>query len=174
VLAAASVCALVLVVSLAAFSQAAGGGRTVITVVEHGTDEAEADSDGDGADSSGDVFWFSNPVYDDSDNKVVGHDLGSCIRIDPSAGSWQCTWTTFLADGQLVVSGPFYDTRSSVLAILGGTGLASAPPAACCSPRATRITASSSTRSPSGSARSGSISRGVAGVSPRPACARDR
>jgi allene oxide cyclase len=38
-------------------------------------------------------------------------------------GEWQCSWTNKLADGQITVEGPFYDTRDSRLAIIGGTGI---------------------------------------------------
>jgi allene oxide cyclase len=38
------------------------------------------------------------------------------------ATSYECTWTTFLRGGQLVVAGPFFDTRDSTLAVTGGTG----------------------------------------------------
>jgi allene oxide cyclase len=36
--------------------------------------------------------------------------------------SWQCSLTTWLPKGSLVVEGPFYDTRGSTMAITGGTG----------------------------------------------------
>jgi hypothetical protein len=51
----------------------------------------------------------------------VGSDQGYCIRVVKGA-SYECTWTTFLTGGQIVVQGPFYDTKDSTLAITGGTG----------------------------------------------------
>jgi hypothetical protein len=36
--------------------------------------------------------------------------------------SWECMWTASLADGQLTVEGPFFDTKGSSLATTGGTG----------------------------------------------------
>ena len=36
--------------------------------------------------------------------------------------SYECNFTTLLAAGQIVVEGPFYDSKDSVLAITGGTG----------------------------------------------------
>ena len=36
--------------------------------------------------------------------------------------SYECTWTTILPGGQIVVAGPFYDAKDSKLAITGGTG----------------------------------------------------
>jgi hypothetical protein len=64
-----------------------------------------------------------NNVYDTADENQVGTDLGFCIRISPADGSWTCEWTTFLAKGQINVAGPYYDTKNSVLAIIGGTGV---------------------------------------------------
>ena len=36
--------------------------------------------------------------------------------------AWECIWTLTLAEGQITVEGPFYDTADSVLAVTGGTG----------------------------------------------------
>jgi allene oxide cyclase len=73
-------------------------------------------------DRPGNLLTFSNPIYGPKDKRRIGHDLGTCVRIDPKAGSWQCSWTTWVGNGSITVSGPFYDTRDSVLAIIGGTG----------------------------------------------------
>ena len=51
----------------------------------------------------------------------VGTDQGYCLRVVAGA-SYECTWTTFLPGGQIVVAGPFYDAKDSTLAITGGTG----------------------------------------------------
>jgi allene oxide cyclase len=77
---------------------------------------------GASGDSSGDLLTFLNPVFDWDNDHRVGHDQGSCIRIDPARGVWQCSFTTFLEGGQVTVEGPFYDARDSALAITGGTG----------------------------------------------------
>ena len=113
--------ALVMVVSFVTFAQA-GGGKQVVHVIEHAESDFVIDTDGDGADSTGDLLTFANKVFDDADQQKAGTDLGTCVRIDPAKGSWQCMWTVFLDGGQITVSGPFYDTRDSVLAIIGGTG----------------------------------------------------
>ena len=98
-----------------------GGGRT-IHVVEHATTDVVSNPGlGGAADNVGDVLTFANDVFDRRDKTVVGHDQGYCVRIVVGE-SWECTWTTVLADGQLTVAGPFYDTRDSRLAITGGTG----------------------------------------------------
>lgn len=114
-------------VSAAQASQAAGSGSaaarqaaTSITVVERAVSDKVIDVAPKG-DSRGDVLIFANPVYNSSNSKKVGRDQGSCIRT-VRGKAWQCSWTTRLAKGSLVVEGPFYDTRDSVLAITGGTG----------------------------------------------------
>jgi allene oxide cyclase len=70
----------------------------------------------------GAVWPFQDPIYDAGDTDVIGSDLGECVRINVSRGSWECRWTTFLTDGQISVEGPFFDTKPSVLTITGGTG----------------------------------------------------
>jgi hypothetical protein len=93
---------------------------TRITVVERAVSDAVVDLDPDG-DSAGDLLTFANPVYDRSNSRKVGRDQGSCIRTVVGK-AWQCSWTTWLPKGSLVVEGPFYDTRGSTMAITGGTG----------------------------------------------------
>jgi allene oxide cyclase len=92
-----------------------------VHVIEHAVTDTVVHSGGKG-DKTGNTLTFHNKVYDPSDKTQVGTDQGFCIRIDPSAGSWECFWTTFLAKGQITVEGPYYDTKNSTLAITGGTG----------------------------------------------------
>ena len=94
-------------------------GKT-ITVIEHATSDTTTDTGASG-DSVGDVLTFANDVFDPSDTNKVGTDQGYCLRVVAGA-SYECTWTTFLPGGQIVVSGPFYDAKDSTLAITGGTG----------------------------------------------------
>jgi hypothetical protein len=91
-----------------------------ITVVERAVSDTVVDL-GPHGDSRGDLLAFANPVYNSSNSNKVGRDQGSCVRTVVGK-AWQCSWTTWLAKGSLVVEGPFYDTRDSVLAITGGTG----------------------------------------------------
>ena len=96
--------------------------HTKIHVVEHAVSDAVADI-GKSGDSPGDVLTFHNPIYNAHDTKKVGHDLGTCFRSTTQRGSWQCSWTTFWKGmGSITVSGPFYDSKGSTLAIVGGTG----------------------------------------------------
>jgi allene oxide cyclase len=101
-----------------------GGASTTpgqkIHVIEHANTDVTAQFDPPN-DSSGDVLTFHNPVFNAADSTKVGRDQGYCIRIR-APGSYECNWTTFLANGHITVQGPFFDTRDSVLAITGGTG----------------------------------------------------
>lgn len=120
---AAAALALVLPVGLAISGLPAqdASARDEIVVVEHATSDATIDL-GAAGDSVGDTLVFANDLYDAADANKVGTDQGSCVRTVPGK-AWECTWTAFLPDGQVVVQGPFYDDGSeSTLAIIGGTG----------------------------------------------------
>ena len=91
-----------------------------ITVIEHATTDATTDTGATG-DSAGDVLTFANDVFDAANAQEVGTDQGYCIRV-VAGSAYECTWTTFLQGGQIVVAGPFYDAKDSTLAITGGTG----------------------------------------------------
>jgi hypothetical protein len=97
-----------------------GGGARSFTVIEHATTDATTDTGAPG-DSAGDVLTFANEVFDRTDTHPVGTDQGYCVRVVAGA-SYECNWTTFLRGGQIVVEGPFYDTKDSTLAVTGGTG----------------------------------------------------
>lgn len=104
---------------------ASGGGAhaakvRVIRVVEHATTDTTVSTKPSG-DNTGDLLTFHNQLFDATDHKAVGRDLGHCVRIVP-ADSYDCAWVAFLAGGQITVYGPFYDAKDSVLAITGGTG----------------------------------------------------
>jgi len=92
----------------------------LIELVEHADNETVTDT-GMMGDSVGDILTFANPVFDKANATKVGTDQGYCIRV--AAGeAWECEWTVFLADGQINVSGPFFDTKESSLSVTGGTG----------------------------------------------------
>jgi hypothetical protein len=118
---AAAVGGALVVAALASSVTAAPGGRT-LTVVEHADTDFVVDNAPTGVDSVGDTLAWGNPIYDASDDHQVGRDQGSCVRTNPGM-SWECAWTTILADGSLTVEGPFTDDgEDSVLSITGGTG----------------------------------------------------
>ena len=124
--AAAAAAALVLapVAALASTGSPAGSqGPTVIHVVEHAiTDTVQQFHPP--KNSRGDVLGFHNPVYNASNTRRVGMDNGFCIRtVATGKTEWECTWTTLLRGGDLVVQGPYYDDgTNTTLAITGGTG----------------------------------------------------
>jgi allene oxide cyclase len=91
-----------------------------LTIVEHAKSDATAHV-GSKADNRGDVLTWTNDVFDAADKTKVGTDQGFCIRVAVGK-AYECSWTTTLAGGQLMVEGPFYDSGDSVLAVTGGTG----------------------------------------------------
>ena len=92
----------------------------VIELVEHADNETVTDTGAMG-DSVGDILTFANPLFDKANATKVGTDQGYCIRVAVGE-AFECEWTAFLADGQITVSGPFFDTKESSLTITGGTG----------------------------------------------------
>jgi len=98
------------------------GGMNVqqLNVVERATSDTVTDL-GTKGDSVGDVLTFTNELYDEANKTLVGHDDGWCVRTVVGQ-SWECFWTAIFDKGQIVVEGPYYDTKDSVLAITGGTG----------------------------------------------------
>jgi allene oxide cyclase len=90
------------------------------TVVERALTDTTADT-GPVGDSRGDVLAFANPIFDARNKRKIGTDNGSCIRTAVGK-SYECTWTTSLPGGSIVVSGPFLDAGDSILAVTGGTG----------------------------------------------------
>ena len=111
------------VIQAAAFGGTTAKLRKPVTVhvIEHALTDTLIDT-GKAGDTSGDLLTFHNPVFDKTDATQVGRDQGQCVRIAKGA-SWECTWTTFLPGGHITVEGPFFDTRDSVLAVTGGTGV---------------------------------------------------
>lgn len=118
-LAAASIVALALVVSLVSAS-VAGPHVTRLEVVEHATTDTVVDLTTNG-DSTGDLLTFHNELFDESNTDVVGSNQGDCVRIEVGV-SWECRWVNFLEGGSITVEGPFFDAGPSALAITGGTG----------------------------------------------------
>jgi len=95
---------------------------TRVHVIEHATSDTVIDT-GSPGDTTGDLLTFHNAVFNATNAKRVGRDQGDCIRIAPSRGSWECRWVTKLSGGSITVEGAFFDSRNSVLAVTGGTGI---------------------------------------------------
>ena len=99
-----------------------GQQKTTLHVVEHATTNTlQHIGPASEKDSVGDVLGYANPIFDAANKKRIGSDNGSCIRT-VAGDAFECMWTTTLRDGQIIVEGPFYDDRDSVVAITGGTG----------------------------------------------------
>jgi allene oxide cyclase len=94
---------------------------TTLRVIEHPVTDTVVNTGARG-DTTGDLLTFHNKLYNAANTKVIGSDQGSCIRISPAAGSWECMWTNFVPGGHITVEGPFFDTRDSVVTVTGGTG----------------------------------------------------
>ena len=112
--------ALAVVVAATALAGGSASSARTIRVVERATTDAVTET-GKKGDSSGDLLTFANQVFDAANTKAVGTDDGWCIRT-VAGKSWECSWTTTLAGGQIMVAGPFLDAGPSKLAIVGGTG----------------------------------------------------
>ena len=112
------------IVLSAALGSAALVGRAAadetLTLVERASSDTVTDLGAKG-DSAGDILTFANEVFDKDNANKVGSDNGWCVRT-VAGKAWECIWTTTLAEGQITVEGPFYDTADSVLAVTGGTG----------------------------------------------------
>jgi hypothetical protein len=91
-----------------------------IQVVERALTDTTVDLGAKG-DSVGDLLTFANPIYDAANKTKIGSDQGYCVRVVVGK-SWECFWTLLLADGEITVEGPFYDTGDSVMVVTGGTG----------------------------------------------------
>jgi hypothetical protein len=91
-----------------------------IEVVEHADTDATLDLGAKG-DSVGDLLTWANPIFDAANKTQIGTDQGYCVRVVVGK-SWECTWTTLLKEGQIMVEGPFYDDKDSLFTIIGGTG----------------------------------------------------
>jgi hypothetical protein len=92
---------------------------TMVHVVERA--KTDAVTNGSKKDKEGNVLTWHNKVYDAANKHQVGTDAGYCVRTIVGK-SWECSWTTFLKSGSIMVQGPFSDTGNTVLAITGGTG----------------------------------------------------
>ena len=60
-------------------------------------------------------------LYDKDNNAKVGSDNGYCFRTVVGK-AWECAWTNTMADGQITVQGPYYDSGDSMVSVIGGTG----------------------------------------------------
>lgn len=106
--------------SMIRLGTAPAAAKESLTVIEQVTDETVVDL-GDEGDTVGDTLVFNNELYDDKDENLIGSTNGSCIRT--AVGKlWECTFTSSMENGALVVEGPFEESGTGTFAITGGTG----------------------------------------------------
>ncbi|NNJ95329.1 MAG: dirigent protein [Halobacteria archaeon] len=98
----------------------AGRTYTLITIADARSQPAQVIDVGDAGDSPGDLLVFDQPLRD-VDMQEIGTNSGVCIRTRP-AHSFQCQWTLTLENGTITVAGREFDTGTSLISIIGGTG----------------------------------------------------
>ena len=91
-----------------------------IELIEHADTDATLDLGAKG-DSVGDLLTWSNPLFDATNKTQIGSDQGYCVRV-LAGKSWECSWTNMLKEGQIMVTGAFWDDKDSLLTVVGGTG----------------------------------------------------
>ena len=106
--------------ALALLAPLAASAGERLQVVERALTDTTIDLGAKG-DSVGDLLTFANPIYDAANKAKLGSDQGYCVRVVVGK-SWECFWTLMLAEGQITVEGPFFDTGDSVMVVTGGTG----------------------------------------------------
>jgi len=94
--------------------------HTLVTIADARSHPAQVIDAGDTGDSPGDLLVFDQPLRD-ADMQKIGTNSGICIRTRP-AHSFQCQWTLTLENGTITVAGREFDTGTSLISIIGGTG----------------------------------------------------
>lgn len=93
---------------------------TLVTIADARSQAAQVIDIGDAGDSQGDMLIFDQPLLD-ADMQEIGTNSGICIRTRPSH-SFQCQWTLTFENGTITVAGREFDTGTSLISIIGGTG----------------------------------------------------
>lgn len=91
-----------------------------ITIADAREHPAQFIDSGEPGDSVGDILVFDQQLLSE-DNKNIGNNSGFCIRTR-IAHSFQCQWTLTTESGSIQVAGREYDSGSSNISIVGGTG----------------------------------------------------
>ncbi|PZS34856.1 MAG: hypothetical protein DLM58_04950 [Pseudonocardiales bacterium] len=97
--------------------------RTTLKFVEHETGASQADLPPAGP-SVGDNFFGTNPLFNESDTRQVGRQVGFCTQASKTTPAvLYCDLTYQLANGMITVHG-IYDVAAGkvVSAVTGGTG----------------------------------------------------
>jgi hypothetical protein len=99
---------------------AESGPKSLVTIADARVDKARFVDVGSPGDSPGDMYVFDQPLLD-QDGENIGNNSGVCIRTRVGH-SLQCQWTLTLDDGTIQVAGREFDTGTSSITIVGGTG----------------------------------------------------
>ena len=94
--------------------------NTLVTIADARSQPAQVIDVGDTGDSPGDLLIFDQPLRD-AEMQEIGTNSGVCIRTRPSH-SFQCQWTLTFESGTITVAGREFDTGTSLISIIGGTG----------------------------------------------------
>lgn len=100
--------------------------QTLTTIADARSHPAHYSDITEQGDSVGDVLSFDQPLLDEN-MVTIGNNSGSCIRTR-AGHSFQCQWTlTFISErkvtGSIQVAGREHDAGTSVISIVGGTGV---------------------------------------------------
>ncbi len=98
----------------------APGIKTLVTVADATVEKARFVDIGATGDSPGDMFVFDQPLLDEH-GQNIGNNSGVCIRTRVGH-SLQCQWTLTLDNGTIQVAGREFDSGTSSITIVGGTG----------------------------------------------------
>jgi hypothetical protein len=104
-------------------ARSAGASNTTLKFVEHETGASQADVPPAGS-SVGDEFLGTNPLFNESDTRQVGRQVGVCTRASTTTPPvLYCDLTYQLAAGMITVHGIFDTATGKVVsAVTGGTG----------------------------------------------------
>ncbi|MGD7034004.1 dirigent protein [Methylotuvimicrobium buryatense] len=94
--------------------------KTLITIADARTHQAKLLDIGELGDTEGDILTFDQPLLDEQGSRI-GNNSGMCIRTRVGH-SFQCQWTLTMKNGSIQVAGREFDTGTSAIAIVGGTG----------------------------------------------------
>ena len=95
--------------------------QTLVTIADARLHSAQLVDTGEPGDSAGDVLTFDQPLLD-QDMKEIGNITGACVRTRVEH-SFHCQWTLTLEDGSIQVAGREFDQGTSIISIVGGTGI---------------------------------------------------
>jgi hypothetical protein len=95
--------------------------QTLVTVADARLHSAQLVDTGEPGDSAGDLLTFDQPLLDQH-MKEIGNNSGACVRTRVEH-SFQCQWTLTLETGSIQVAGREFDQGTSIISIVGGTGI---------------------------------------------------